>query len=379
MLEEARKNMVLKESILSDKASFSKDAIRLVEENNPSEMRPSYFHDIDRIIHAMSFTRYLDKTQVYSYQENDHISKRIVHVQLVSKIARTIARALNLNEDLVEAIALGHDIGHTPLGHEGERILNDISMRELGEYFAHNLQSVRNYLEVENKGHGLNLTVQVLDGIMCHNGEMLSSMYEPMEKTKEVFLEQYYSSYKDIDASKTYHPMTLEGCIVRISDIIAYIGRDVEDAIRLGFFQREYLPTEIITILGSTNKEIINNIILDIIKESMGKPYIKMSDSIYNALNELKKFNYKYIYPTAHTEEDLTFYRMAFNKLFDIYLEDYHKGNESSNFYQKFLNGKDAIYITKNDPKRMVLDFLAGMTDSFFMEEVTKYRITRDK
>ena len=150
---------------------------KIAIKNEDEDIRPPFFHDIDRIIHSLSYTRYLDKTQVFTKNINDHISKRITHVQLVSKIARTIGRALNLNEDLCEAIALGHDIGHTPLGHAGEAMLNEISLRELGEYFSHNIQSVRHLNYVENNGNGLNLCVQVLDGIMCHNGEMLDSIY----------------------------------------------------------------------------------------------------------------------------------------------------------------------------------------------------------
>ena len=189
-LEIAKQNFLSKEENLSEYATKSKDAIRLKPLDE--DLRPNYFRDIDRIIHSLSYTRYADKTQVFSYKENDHISKRMIHVQLVSKVARTIGRALNLNEDLIEAIALGHDIGHTPLGHEGEYILDEISQRELGEKFAHNIQSVRHCMYVENKGEGLNLSIQVLDGIMCHNGEILSNKYLPMKKDKEEFL-MFYS------------------------------------------------------------------------------------------------------------------------------------------------------------------------------------------
>ena len=181
-LDIAKKNL-LKEEYLGKYATRSSEAIRLYEDEE--DIRPEYFHDIDRIIHSLSYTRYLDKTQVYTLNENDHLSKRITHVQLVSKIARTIARALKLNEDLAEAIALGHDIGHTPLGHTGEALLNEISLRELGEFFAHNIQSVRHLMIVENHGKGLNLSIQVYDGIMCHNGEMLDSKYVPTKKDKE--------------------------------------------------------------------------------------------------------------------------------------------------------------------------------------------------
>ena len=183
-----KKIMLKNEDYLSDDACKDIDAIRYKEEFD-EDIRGSFFRDIDRIIHSLSYTRYMDKTQVFSFEKNDNLSKRIVHVQLVSKIARTIGRALNLNEDLIEAIALGHDIGHTPLGHAGERMLNKISMRELGEFFSHNIQSVREYMFLGNNGKGINLTLQTLDGIMCHNGEIALSIIEPIEKTKESFLE----------------------------------------------------------------------------------------------------------------------------------------------------------------------------------------------
>ena len=175
VLKKAKKNFLKKERGLSSYATKSKEAIRL--KPFVEDIRPPFFHDIDRIIHSLSYTRYLNKTQVFSSSPNDHVSKRITHVQLVSKIARTIGRALNLNEDLIEAIALGHDIGHTPLGHAGEEMIANISRRELKEEFAHNIQSVRYYMAVANHGEGLNLTIQVLDGIMTHNGEMLSNIY----------------------------------------------------------------------------------------------------------------------------------------------------------------------------------------------------------
>ena len=266
-----KSNFLNKESTLSEFATSSSKAIRLINEDISNEIRPPFFHDIDRIIYSLSYTRYLDKTQVFTDSGNDNISKRITHVQFVSKVARTIGRALNLNEDLIEAIALGHDIGHTPLGHSGEAMLNEISLRELGEYFAHNIESVRDLMFIENNGEGLNLTVQVYDGIMCHNGEILEPIYRPQEKDIEEFLREYNLAYKDLQASKKFRPMTLEGCVVRISDIIGYIGRDIEDAIMIGLIKREDIPKTISSVLGSTNREIINNIIMDIKKELLKK------------------------------------------------------------------------------------------------------------
>ena len=370
-LDQAKNNFLSKEENLSEFATKSCDAIRL--HHLEEDLRPNFFRDIDRIIHSLSYTRYTDKTQVFSYKENDHISKRMIHVQLVSKVARTIGRALNLNEDLIEAIALGHDIGHTPLGHEGEYILDEISQRELGEKFAHNIQSVRHCMYVENKGEGLNLSIQVLDGIMCHNGEMLSNKYIPMKKDKEEFLKEFENSYKDYAATKKCSPMTLEGCVVRISDIIGYIGRDIEDAISLGKIKREEIPKEISDILGTTNKEIINTIILDIIKESIGKPYIGMSENIYNALFALKKFNSKNIYSKSMTLEEKEYYKTGMNILFNDYLNAIEKQDKTNIIYEYFLNHINDNYLKNTPKKRMVIDFIAGMTDDLFISELINH------
>ena len=366
-----KENFLNKEKNLSKYATKSSDAIRFKEENE--DIRPPFFHDIDRIIHSLSYTRYLNKTQVYTLNSNDHVSRRITHVQLVSKIARTIGRALNLNEDLIEAIALGHDIGHTPLGHTGEAILNRLSFKELGEYFAHNIQGVRYYMSVATDGKGLNLTLQTLDGIMTHNGEMLSPIYEPMAKDKEEFLREYNESYKDLEKSKKYRPMTLEGCVVRISDIIGYIGRDIEDAIMIDRFKRSDIPESIREVLGDNNRDIVNTIVLDIINESMDKPYIKMSDKVYNALFALKKFNNDNIYSKSMTKEELDYYEKGINKLYNIYLEDIKSNNKDSIIYKIFLNHQDKSYIESTNIKRQVIDFIAGMTDDFLTREIKKY------
>ena len=371
--DKAKENFLSKEKNLSKYATRSSDAIRFKEENE--DIRPPFFHDIDRIIHSLSYTRYLNKTQVYTLNSNDHVSRRITHVQLVSKIARTIGRALNLNEDLIEAIALGHDIGHTPLGHAGEAILNRLSLQELGEYFAHNIQGVRYYMYVSKDGKGLNLTLQVLDGIMTHNGEMLSPIYEPMKKDKDEFLSEYNESYKDLKKSKTYRPMTLEGCVVRISDIIGYIGRDIEDAIMIDRFRRSDIPESIRNVLGDNNRDIVNTIVLDIINESIDKPYIKMSDKVYNALFLLKKFNNDNIYSKSMTKEELDYYEKGINKLYHIYLEDIKSNNKDSIIYKIFLEHQDELYLKNTNIKRQVIDFIAGMTDDFLVREIKKYNV----
>ena len=370
VMEKAKKNFLDKELHLSKYACRDCDAIRLREDDD--DIRPEYFHDIDRIIHSLSYTRYMDKTQVFTRSENDHISKRITHVQLVSKIARTIGRALSLNEDLIEAIALGHDIGHTPLGHEGEYLLNEISLRELGEYFAHNIQSVRHLMVVEHGGKGLNLCIQVLDGIMCHNGEILDSIYTPTKKDKEEFLKEYEDAYHDIKKANQNHPMTLEGCVVRISDVIGYIGRDIEDAIMIGKIKREEIPDEISSVLGTTNKDIVNTIILDIIQNSMDQPYIKMSEEVYKALFALKNFNYEHIYQYSLTKEEKENYKEGMNQIFHQYLDDLKNHNKDSIIYTVFLDQQDQEYLDHTSDKRKVIDFIAGMTDEMFLREICK-------
>ncbi len=369
-MEEARLNFLKIDDTLSEFATKSNESIRFREEE--VDIRTPFARDADRIIHALSYTRYIDKTQVYSFKENDHISKRIIHVQFVSKIARTIGRALSLNTDLIEAIALGHDIGHTPLGHFGESVLNEISTKELGEYFAHNIQGVRHYMDVEKNGNGLNLSVQVLDGIMTHNGEILDKKYSPMKKDTEEFLREYEESYKDIKKSRTYSPMTLEGCVVRISDIIGYVGRDIEDAINLGLLKRSDLPKDITDTLGCTNKEIINSITLDIIENSMNKPYIEMSEKVFTALFKLKEFNYKNIYSKSMSKENMVYYKEGMNKLYRYYLNALENNEKQNIIYKIFLNSQNDNYNNKTANERKVLDFLAGMTDELLSKEINK-------
>lgn len=356
-----KESLLDREEKLSEYATKSRDAIRLISKEE--DIRPAFFHDTDTIIHSSSYTRYIDKTQVFSFLENDNISKRMVHVQLVSKVARTIGRCLNLNEDLIQAIALGHDIGHTPLGHEGERILNKISLKELGIPFMHNLQSVRVFQTLNSD----NLSIQVLDGIMCHNGEMLDNVYTPKKKSKEAFCNDYEKSCLDASYAKTLRPMTLEGCVVRISDIIAYVGRDIEDAIRLGRLDRSMIPKEISEVLGTNNRDIINNLILDIVENSYGKNEIVLSKKVFDALNSLKKFNYREIYEKSNTREELEYYEVGANKLFYKLLDDLNSNNTDGVIYKVFINNMPSEYVDTNDNKKIVIDFIAGMTDDYFL------------
>lgn len=364
-------NMNKFEKNLSKYACKNSDAIRIGKEEN--DIRPPFFRDIDRIIYSLSYTRYLDKTQVFSNNENTNISKRMTHVQFVSKIARTIGRALNLNEDLIEAASLGHDLGHVPYGHVGEAILNKISLENNEGFFNHNIHSVRTLMDIENKGQGRNITVQVLDAIMCHNGEIPLGLYEPKKKNVDEFIKEYESSYKDKSVISKMRPMTLEGCVVRISDIVGYIGRDIEDALRVGVISRDKIPKHITKYLGRNNRELVNNVILDIINNSYNKPYITMSSEIYKAIVDLKKFNYENIYLKANSKEQIKNYEKMFRLLFNTYLNDLNNNNLDSPIYSVYLDYKNKNY-HKNTNARIVIDFIAGMTDDYFNREYKRIR-----
>lgn len=365
-----KSQMLNYEKVLNENACKSIDAIRESKLND--DIRPAFARDTDRIIHTLAFTRYLDKTQVFSEEDNDNISKRMTHVQFVSRASRTIARALGLNEDLCEAISLGHDIGHTPFGHVGEHILDKLSKKYLGYSFAHNLNSVRQLSVIENGGNGCNLSLQVLDGIMCHNGEMVKAKYTPMEKDLDIFYKEYNECLYDDKLIKNIRPMTLEGCVVRISDIIGYIGKDIEDAVRLGKFNLEDIPEDIKVNLGVKNQDIMNNIILDIICESYNKPYIQMSDKMYELVVKLKKFNMENIYLKANNEEELKEYEEMFNKLFDVYLYAIKQQDKTNDIYLLFLNNMNDKYL-KEKKEQQVIDFIAGMTDRFMIRQYNKY------
>lgn len=369
-LDEIKKNALEHEKHFSKNATFSKDAIKIKEEEK--DIRSCFEHDIDRIVHSHAYTRYINKTQVYSNVDNDNISRRMTHVQFVSRASRTIARALKLNEDLCEAIALGHDIGHVPYGHEGEYILDRISYEALGEHFAHNVQSVRELLIVENNGNGLNLTIQTLDGILTHNGEFLQDKYYPKKKTKEQFFEEYNNCYKDSSFIKTLRPMTLEGCIVRISDIIGYIGKDIEDAIMLGMIDFKDIPEDIVEVLGKTNKEIMNNIICDIIENSYGKDYICMSDIVFSKIKALKKFNYDNIYIKSLSDNQRKMLEEKFRTLYNYYFKALEKNDRKNLIFKNFLNNMSNDYIKNNKNERIVIDYIAGMTDKYFESEYIK-------
>ena len=364
-------NMLNHNKYLSKYATRDSDAIYLRDVMN--DFRTPFFRDIDRIIYTLAFTRYSDKTQVFSFKSNDHLTKRMIHVQYVSKIARTIGRALALNEDLIEAAALGHDLGHTPFGHVGEEILNKISLACGEGYFNHNIHSVRLLMYIENYGKGKDITLQTLDGIMCHNGELPQNEYVPMKKSKEEFLSEYNLSYQDKSIIKKLRPMTLEGCVVRISDLIAYLGRDIEDAMRLNIVSFDDIPDSIKKHLGSSNREIVNTIIKDVIDNSLGKNYIKLSDAVYKGIVDLKRFNYENIYSKAYTDKEREELEVMLNTLFKCYMNDLDSNNKESNIIKSYLNNMSEEY-KNNNKERIVIDYIAGMTDDYCKLEYNKYK-----
>ena len=358
------------DTFLGPLACKNKEAIRLYEEKD--DIRPPYFHDTDRIIYSLAYTRYINKTQVFTNTENDNVTKRSTHVQLVSKIARTIGRALGLNEDLIEAASLGHDIGHTPFGHAGEAILNEISLSVGEGYFNHNIQSVRKLEFIENRGTGLNLTMQVIDAIMCHNGELELECYKPKKKTFQDVLNEYNNTYYEEEANTSLIPCTLEGCVVRISDIISYLGRDIEDALRLHTITKDVLPKDIMEVTGYTNKEIVNYFINDIITNSYGKDYIKMSSAAFQNLKKLKKFNYEHIYSQANSKDTLEKWQQMMEKLFNSALKDLQEEKETSDIYIYFYKYMNDDYKKNTSKERVVIDYISGMTDRFFLTSCEK-------
>lgn len=360
-------NMSIKNNYLSKYACLDSDALYLKEDKK--DFRGTFYRDIDKILYSLSYIRYMDKTQVFTVQKNNHITKRMLHVQLVSKIARTIGRALALNEDLIEAIALGHDLGHVPFGHVGEKILDRISMDNNEGHFNHNIHSVRMLTNVENYGKGLNVSLQTLDGIMCHNGEFARNNLQHKNKTKEDFFEEYNASYVDENIINNLIPMTLEASVVRISDMIAYLGRDIEDGIRLNIVKRTDLPKDIIDVLGTDTKSIVNIITTDIINNSLNKNCIVLSDDIFKAIVALKKFNYINIYSKANTEKDLNKYNDIFNRLFNKYLNDLKTDNQNSLIFSSYINNMDESYVKNNSYERIVIDYLAGMTDEYIIKQ----------
>ena len=338
--------------------------------------RPAYVRDVEKIIHTPAYNRYAGKTQVFSFRSNDDLSRRGLHVQLVARIARDIGFALGLNCDLIEAIGLGHDLGHTPFGHAGERCLNDVYHARTGRWFFHNVHSVR----VLDTLYGRNLSLQTLDGALTHNGEYEQQVFE-------------LSGLKDFDefdmvrercytegnlAIGHLRPMTLEGCVVRISDIIAYVGRDRQDAIAAGLLHEDAFEDG---LGGGYNSWILTHASADIIEHSYGKNRIEMSEGLFAEIRRAKAENYAKIYRSSGIEgeraEELA---RAFELVYDRCFSDLAKEDESSYIFrhhiariEQALSYYGRHYDWKNDPEQTVVDYIASMTDGYFTELATRY------
>ena len=370
---------VMEETRLSPYACLSSQAVRRKEEDSIlTGHRQNFSLDADRILHSLAYSRYIDKTQVFYLIKNDHITHRVLHVQLVSKIARTIGRILKLNEDLIEAIALAHDIGHTPFGHDGEKFLTEISkLHGLGPFF-HNVQSVRFLEKIERKGKGWNLTLQVLDGVLCHDGEVHSQALTPKtDKGFQTF--DMEMREKEETPSIDILPMSLEGCVVRMADTISYVGRDIEDAIRLGLIERSELPSDSCRILGDTNGTIVYTLVEDLVTHSLDKPYACFSPEVGEALRGLKQFNQNRIYMNEKVKKQTPKIKLMFEMLFEKYLDDLRTGNEDSDVQREYLEGMASEYREQTSPAGIVRDFIAGMTDEYFLDQCQKHLIPQVK
>ncbi len=338
-----------------------------VPKDEATVWRPAFVHDIDKILHCPYYNRYADKTQAFSFYKNDDISRRSLHVQLVSRIARTIGVALNLNLDLIEAISLGHDIGHAPFAHTGEKLLDELYCENTGRHFAHNIHSVRVLDEI----FPINISLQTLDGIAAHNGETELSEYRPVPLDSfEKFDKMIEECYIDPGASAKLVPSTLEGCVVRISDIIAYLGRDRQDAEKAQMAISDAFERGAI---GVSNTEIINNLIVNIIENSYGKPYISMDREHFEALRLAKKENYKLIYGDDRSRADPRI-RPMMAEIYEQMKKDLLAGRERSPVFTHHINyilptrRKRRIPYEENDPDQIVVDYIASMTDDYFVD-----------
>ncbi|MCH5297149.1 MAG: HD domain-containing protein [Ruminococcus sp.] len=355
---------------------------RNLDHDKPNLWRPTFVRDIEKIMHLPAYNRYSDKTQVFSFYHNDDLTRRSLHVQLVSRIARNIGAVLGLNIDLIEAIALGHDIGHTPFGHAGERFLSDLYKAETGRYFNHNVHSVR----VLDKIFLRNLTMQTLDGILCHNGEFELKEYRPkLNKTFEQLDSEIEACYiSGQPAIKSLVPSTLEGCVVRVCDMIAYIGKDRQDAKAAKIIDDSVQFSN--EVIGTQNAAIINNLVVDIIQNSYGKDYILLSEQAFDDLKTAKKENNTIIYKNPEINQlydDII--KPMFEELYYKLLADLKSGDKDSLIYRHHINSVLSDYMYRNEksylneePNDIVVDYIASMTDDYFID-LHKYLFPNSK
>ena len=354
------------------------DALRREERpaDRSSIWRPAFVRDVEKILHMPAYNRYAGKTQVFSFRSNDDLSRRGLHVQLVARIARDIGYALGLNCDLIEAIGLGHDLGHTPFGHAGERCLNDVFHGRTGRWFFHNVHSVR----VLDKLYGRNISLQTLDGALCHNGEYEQRVFELSGLSSFGEFDRVVDECVSGGGAVIGHlrPMTLEGCVVRISDIIAYVGRDRQDAIEAGLLTGDAFEDG---LGGAYNSWILTHASADIIEHSYGKDRIEMSEELFAEIRRAKAENYAKIYRSSGIEgERAEVLARAFELMYERCLDDLNKRDESSFIFrhhimriEEQLAHYGRTYDWQSDPEQTVVDYIASMTDGYFAELASKF------
>jgi len=379
MNEESFKKEILdfEDKYLSPYAAKNCEARRERETSHP--FRGPYSRDRDHILYSGSFRRYIGKTQViyFAASFDEQLSNRSIHTLQVSQIARTIGKALNLNLDLIEAIALGHDLGHTPFGHDGEEILQDICRKKKIGLFFHNIHSLRVVDKLADACKGMNLTFQVRDGILSHDGEINEKYLKPNRNKTEADLINYCQK-KSQGEQIHIVPATLEGCVVRMSDAISYVGQDFEDAIRIGILKKEELPEGVKKDLGESNTDIINSLVTDIIINSYNRDEIIYSSDIAERVFELKQFNTERIYKSPRLKAKKTKLKAAFKFLFEKFLSALNRGEEESLIFKEWIfnrgKNKGADYVNSCLPEQVVVDYIASMTDRYFDNTYIKYK-----
>lgn len=351
------------QQLLHAKAALSKDHSRFF--GREDDHRLPYKRDVDRIIHSKAYARYTDKTQVVYLVDNDHITHRGLHVQFVTNFARGIAEILHLNVNLVEAIGLGHDVGHPPFAHEGEGYLSELSQEYGQGVFAHPWQSCRLFTEIEP----LNLGLQVYDGFLCHDGGMASPEIVPrFGKTWDDHMADKARKLQNPD--ENIIPGSLEGCLVKLCDTMSYLGKDIEDAILIGILQREDIPD---TSLGKTNGQILSALAKDVIHNSYGKDYIAISQHVYEELQILRAFNFKHIYYHPKLKVESKKIKNSYRLLFEMLLKELGNAGQNSYIWQHFLYNKSQRYLAESTSVQMVIDYISGMTDTYFVRTLKKF------
>jgi len=362
----------LDESVYTERTTFREE-----------DIRGPYFRDQTAIIHSLPFRRLKHKTQFFFSPTNDHICTRIEHVIHVATIAATICKGLSshgweLNSELAYAIGLGHDLGHAPFGHAGEEALNEC-MKEYYCEFIHEVNSYRVVEHLADYGKGLDLTYAVKDGIINHNGEKFEQSLKPSAVKNDL----------ENIRSRTFIPSSYEGCIVRFSDKIAYLGRDLEDAVSAGLIKESDIPQDIKDSLGHSNSDIINTMVLDFIKSTINAGKLTFSDEIFASVRKMKRFNYERIYNHPLLVDYKNLCQKAVKQLFSHFIElyymykfDFDRYNESpfliDRHFGRYLKSLAGFYNSENNVShKIVADYISGMTDSYAIEAFSEITIPR--